>query len=107
MVKAAAMFGLIVCGQIYARAFELRIHPANFFFADSSDGQIVQGALDFFPTFFGDMRINFGGLCAGLSEQFLDVAQVHAFLQEMCGERVTQPACSRQRADARHRERLR
>jgi hypothetical protein len=25
----------------------------------------------------------------------------------MCGERVTQPACSRQRADARHRERLR
>jgi CubicO group peptidase (beta-lactamase class C family) len=57
--------------------------------------------LDFFPTFFGDMRINFGGLCAGLYEQFLDVVQVHAFFQQVGGERMPQRACSRQRVDAR------
>jgi hypothetical protein len=59
---------------------------------------------DFFflsPTFFGNAGVYFRRFAALVAGQLLSVTQVRAFLQEVCGKRVTQGACSRQRADAR------
>jgi hypothetical protein len=53
------------------------------------------------PTFFGNAGVYLRRFAALVPEQILYVTQVCAFLQEVCGKGMAQPACGRQRVDAR------
>lgn len=45
---------------------------------------------DLFPTFFGDMGVNFSRFAAFMAQKFLDITQIHPFFEQVGGKRVAQ-----------------
>ncbi len=50
--------------------------------------QSVQGVIDLAHDRLGDMGVDFGGFGTGVPEKLLDVAQVDAMFQQVCGKAV-------------------